>query len=54
MPASAPLSAMPVTVTALPLPAFLSANLAAEEVTVNTSPALRLSLRVALAVGVPS
>ena len=45
---------MPVTLTALAVPTFLSAKLAAALLRVSTSPATRLSLSVTAALVVPS
>ncbi len=53
MAAAAPDSVMPVTLTALPVPTFLLAKLAAP-LTVSASPAKRLSASVTVALAVPS
>ena len=45
---------MPVTLTVLPVSAFLSTKFAAVLLAVSTSPATRLSARVTVAVVLPS
>ena len=53
MPASVPVKLIPLTVTALPMPIFLLLNVAVLS-TVNTSPIILLSVKVTVAVVLPS
>jgi hypothetical protein len=53
LPASAPATAFSVTLTVLPLPAFLSAKAAVVR-KISESPRMRSSLSAALAVVLPS
>ena len=53
-PESVPEIEMPETVTVLPVPTFLLAKVAVVELSVNTSPATRLSDRLTVALVVPS
>ena len=52
--ASVPVIVMPATVTAFPVPTFLSANVALLSASLKASPATRLSVRVTVAAVVPS
>ena len=54
MPASVPVKVIPAIVTVLPLPIFLLSNVAPVLFTIKSSPEILLSVRVAVAVVLPS